>query len=108
MLDDVRIVQGRNLIEIGCSEGENMCRPMSEITLVCLFLFLSWDRYGCNMKHIHQYYSKCMIAGGMTLISGSIPVVVGVIQHPVSLCIFSFSSVSSTVYFCMFRLGFVG
>lgn len=39
MLDDVRIVQGRNLIEIGCSEGENMCRPMSEITLVCLFLF---------------------------------------------------------------------
>lgn len=39
MLDDVRIVQGRNLIEIGCSEGENMCRPMSEITLVCLFFF---------------------------------------------------------------------
>jgi len=38
MLDDVRIVQGRKLIKIVCSEGENMCRPMSEITLVCFYL----------------------------------------------------------------------
>lgn len=40
MLDDVRIVQGRKLIKIVYSEGENMCRPMSEITLVWFFFYL--------------------------------------------------------------------
>lgn len=55
MLDDVRIVQGRKLIKIVYSEGENMCRPMSEITLVCFF-FLSWDRYSGNMKTIPSIF----------------------------------------------------
>jgi ascorbate-specific PTS system EIIC-type component UlaA len=46
-----------------------------------------------------------MIAGGMTLISGSNLIVVEATQLPKSLCIFSLSSMSCTFYFCIFSLG---